>query len=134
MRSQRILPVRLSSASSFQTCFDTSFAGSTSPYRPVRMPRDGSLLIAADTKTRSPQTTGLDTATPSTGVFHATLSPVAGFQVTAVGVPSATPEAFGPRNMGQFWAAIAAPIMQKATKTRKHEKAHLVSCFRGFVA
>src|SRR6186713_1644810 len=83
----------------------------------------GSLLTSADTNTRSPHTTGLETATPSTGVFHRMFSLVATFQVTAVGVPSATPEAFGPRNMGQFCAETPAdPIRQIATKTRTHEK------------
>ena len=59
------------------------------------MPTFGSLLTAVETNTRSPQTIGLDTATPGTGVFHSTFSPVAAFHFTAVGLPSATPAAFG---------------------------------------
>ena len=66
------------------------------------MPCFGSLLTAVETNTRSPHTIGLDTATPATGVFHATFSPVAAFHLTAVGLPSAVPAALAPRNDGQF--------------------------------
>ena len=66
--------------------------------------RSGSLLTAVETNTRSPQTIGLDTATPGTGVFHSTFSPVAVFHFTAVGLPSATPAAFAPRNDGHCCA------------------------------
>src|SRR5262245_55002445 len=81
----------------------------------------GSLLIAAETNRRSPQTTGLDTATPSTGVFHNTFSLVVTFHVTAVGDPLATPDALGPRNIGQFCALSPHPAMRRATKTRNDE-------------
>ena len=46
------------------------------------MPCFGSLLIAVETNTRSPQTIGLETATPATGVFHATFSPAGAFHFT----------------------------------------------------
>src|SRR5438477_643470 len=69
------LPVALSSAIRCQVCFDASATGSTSPYSPVRMPWLGSLPIAVETNTRSPHTIGLETATPPTGVFHATFCP-----------------------------------------------------------
>ena len=105
--------VRVSSATSFQVCFDTSFAGSTSPYRPVRMPAAGSLLTAVDTKTRSPHTIGLETATPATGVFQRTFSPVAAFQVTAVGAPSATPDAAGP--------AERRPVLRRRDRAGRHQ-------------
>src|SRR5262245_13961378 len=103
-RSQATLPVRLSIAKSFHECFVTSLAGSTSPYKPVRIPRLASLLTAVETNTRSPQTIGLDTDTPAIGVFQSTFSPVPGSHFNGVGVPSATPEAAGPRNIGQFCA------------------------------
>src|SRR6476620_8204494 len=68
------------------------------------MPAAGSLLTAVDTNTRSPHTMGLETARPATGVFHSTFCPVATFQLTGVGEPSATPDAAGPRKDGQFCA------------------------------
>ena len=68
------------------------------------MPAAGSLLTAVDTNTRSPHTMGLETARPAIGVFHSTFWLVATFQVTGVGEPSATPDAWGPRNDGQFCA------------------------------
>src|SRR6266851_846434 len=52
---------------------------------------------------RSPQTIGLDTATPASGVFQRMFSPVAALHFTGVGEPSATPDAAGPRNDGQCW-------------------------------
>src|SRR4051794_10069963 len=70
----------------------------------------GSLLIAVETNTRLPQTTGLETATPSTGVFQATFSFAGAFHLTAVGLPSAVPAAFAPRNDGQFWADSDADV------------------------
>ena len=100
-------------------CFEESFTGSTSPYSPVRMPWLGSLLTAVDTNTRSPQTIGLETATPGTGVFHATFSPVAAFHLTAVGLPSATPAAFAPRNAGQCCAESEAPQNETAEGGQK---------------
>src|ERR1700730_16952562 len=88
------------------------------------MPAAGSLLTAVDTNTRSPQMIGLDTATPGTGVFQRTFSPVAAFHFTAVGVPSETPEADGPRNDGQFCADSDA---QRATHATLHETLHVTS-------
>src|SRR6266508_6514655 len=80
------------------------------------MPWVASLLIAVDTNTRSPQTMGLETATPGTGVFHATFSPVVAFHFTAVGFPSAVPAALAPRKAGQFCAATDA-VPRKTRKT-----------------
>ena len=97
-------------------CFDASVTGSTSPYWPVRMPCFGSLLTAVETNTRSPQTIGLETATPSTGVFHATFSPAGAFHLTAVGLPSAVPAALAPRNEGQFCADTAAPAATRRAR------------------
>src|SRR2546422_5627376 len=104
------------------------------------MPALASLLTAVDRNTRSPHTIGLETDTPGTGVFHNTFSPVTASHFTGVGVPSATPDAAGPRNIGQFWADnVTQPTHHIATKTRNHENMKsqdLVSCvswFRGFV-
>src|SRR6185503_9513246 len=85
------------------------------------MPADASLLTAVDTKTRSPHTIGLETATPATGVLHRTFSPVAAFHVAGVGAPSATPDAPGPRNDGQFCAdaPAAADIVQHSTRVAR---------------
>ena len=80
------------------------------------MPCFGSLLTAVETKTRLPHTIGLETATPSTGVFHATFSPAGAFHFTAVGLPSAVPAALAPRNAGQFCADSAAPAATRAMR------------------
>src|SRR5439155_23769024 len=96
------------------------------------MPDVGSLLTAVETKTRSPQTIGLETATPATGVFHRMFSPVAAFHLTAVGsLPSATPDAAGPRNDGQFCADSTAPnqTMAADTTTRHMDAARLIAYF-----
>src|SRR3954464_11596158 len=82
------------------------------------MPWLGSLLTAVDTNTRSPQTIGLETATPATGVFQATFSPVAALHFTAVALPSATPEALTPRKDGQFCAPRVAPAIAQVTSVR----------------
>src|SRR5262245_27595585 len=83
------------------------------------MPTAGSLLIAVDTNTRSPHTIGLDTATPATGVFHRTFSPLATSHFTAVGDPSATPAAPAPRNAGQFCAdKVVDAASDAATRSR----------------
>src|SRR5207253_4664969 len=49
-----------------------------------------------------------ETARPAIGVVHTTFWLVGTFQVTGVGAPSATPDAWGPRNDGQFWAETDA--------------------------
>src|SRR5882672_9127216 len=95
------------------------------------MPAAGSLLTAVETNTRSPHTIGLDTATPGTGVFQRTFSPVAAFHFTAVGVPSATPDADCPRNDGQFCAdstaQAAAQAMLDATLHLTTDAARLIA-------
>src|SRR6266568_1781371 len=107
--SHTTFPVFLSMAMRCHECFEASLTGSTSPYNPVRIPWFGSLLIAVETNTRSPQTIGLETATPGTGVFHATFSPAGAFHFTAVGVPSATPAPLEPLKPGQFCAESDVP-------------------------
>src|SRR6476619_8653250 len=81
------------------------------------MPAPGSLLTAVEMKTRSPHTTGLETAIPGTGVFHSRFSPLPMSHFTGVGCPSATPDAFGPLNDGQFWAEIAVLARAHAATT-----------------
>src|SRR3989442_14623894 len=86
------------------------------------MPALASLLTAVDTNTRSPHTIGLETDSPGPGVFDTTSSPVAASHFTGVGDPSATPDAAGPRNIGQFWAdtiGLAASERTTAIKDRK---------------
>ena len=61
--SHRTLPVRRSRANHFQTCGETSLAGSTSPKRPVRMPAERVALTAFEMKHAIAHTIGLDTAT-----------------------------------------------------------------------
>src|SRR4029450_13719877 len=81
------------------------------------MPAFGSPLTAVETKTRSPHTTGLETAIPGTGVFQSRFSPLATSHFNGVGCPSATPDALGPLNDGQFWAEIAAPVSTHTATT-----------------
>ena len=50
--------------------------------------------------TRSPHTIGLDVASPGIAVFQRTLTPLDTFQSETAPCPSATPEAFAPRNAG----------------------------------
>src|SRR5919108_5455474 len=78
------------------------------------MPAAASLDTAVDTMTRSAQMIGLETATPPTGVRHTTCSPVFTFQLTGNGDPSATPDAAGPRNIGQFCADSVVPVRMRA--------------------
>ena len=92
------------------------------------MPEDGSLLTAVDTKTRSPQTIGLETATPANGVFHRMFSPVDAFHLTAVGsFPSATPDADGPRKDGQFCADSTAHAVNQTTADERIEVQRLMA-------
>ena len=100
--SQTTLPVALSSAIKLPGVLRGVGDRLDVAVLPVRIPCFGSLPIAVETNTRSPQTIGLETATPSTGVFHATFSLAGTFHLTAVGLPSAVPAALAPRNAGQF--------------------------------
>src|SRR5436190_5950788 len=76
--------------------------------------------MAVDTNTRPPHTMGLEIATPAIGVFHNTFSPVSTFHVIGGDEPSATPDAAGPRNIGQFWAetVTAAAAIHAAISIR----------------
>jgi hypothetical protein len=75
---------------------------------PKRASGFGSLLTAVVTKTRSPQTTGLECESPGMGVFQTTPVDFVASHLTGAGRPSATPEALAPRNCGQFCAAAPA--------------------------
>src|SRR5688572_14852475 len=68
----------------------------------------GSALTAVVIKTRSPQITGLEWARPGIGVFHRMLTAFSASQSVGKAAPSVTPEAFGPRNEGQFCARAVA--------------------------
>ena len=78
----------------------------------------GSLLTAVVTKTVSPQTIGLDTARPGMGVFHASPTPRGASHVVGVLRPSATPDAWRPRNEGQSCASASAGSNARMTDGR----------------
>ena len=61
-------------------------------------------------KIRSPQITGLECASPATGMRQTTFSPPGTSHATGVEYPSARPRARGPRKDGQLpsWAAMGA--------------------------
>ena len=63
------------------------------------------LLIALVTKIRSPQTIGLECASPGTATFQRRFVPVAPFHSSGSFWPSAMPEAEGPRKPGQLSSA-----------------------------
>src|SRR5215207_10647443 len=75
-RSHSTLPVRLSIAYSTHLCGERSSDESPPPYRPGLNVASGRLLMALVTKIRSPQTTGLECASPGMGVRHRMFSPV----------------------------------------------------------
>src|SRR6516225_9628352 len=58
--------------------------------------------MAVVTKTRSPNTMGLECARPGISVFQATFCDLPASQETGGLAPSATPEACGPRKVGQL--------------------------------
>src|SRR6185436_17371418 len=64
--------------------------------------------MASVTKTRSCQTTGLEWPRPGSGVRQRMLSDFFASHVVGSGRSSAMPDAFGPRNDGQFWAYATA--------------------------
>src|SRR5829696_7645731 len=64
---------------------------------------------------RSPQTMGLECASPGMAAFHSTFSAVSPFHCTA-GSPVPTPEAPGPRNWGQCaWPYAPTEIRNSMT-------------------
>src|SRR5215213_4082603 len=60
---------------------------------------------------------GLEWARPGMGVFHAMFSDLSAFQDTGVLNPSATPDAAGPRNVGQFCASAGEARSRQKQKT-----------------
>src|SRR6185369_3723181 len=76
-----------------------------------------SLLIAVITKMLLPQTIGLACERPGMAVFQRTFCDFSTSQVIGGFVPSATPDAFGPRNDGQFCARVV--IDESETKSRE---------------
>src|SRR5215217_2931188 len=83
-------------------CFERSVDASPSPYKPGRNDAFGSVLTAEVTKIRFPQTTGLECARPGIAVRQRMFWPVFPFHSSGRFCPSATPDAFGPRNDGQL--------------------------------
>src|SRR3954466_14420257 len=108
-RCHTIFPVRLSSANSTHLCRERSSDASPSPYSPFLNVASGRLLIAVVTKTRLPQTIGLECARPGIGVRQRTCSPLVPFHLSGRCWPSATPDALGPRNDGQL------PLLEPAS-------------------
>src|SRR5712691_6420922 len=93
----------------------TSSDAVPSPYRPRLKDASARLLTAVVTNTWSAQTMGLECANPGMRVFHRTWVPCAESQLMGSFCLSATPEAAGPRNAGQFCAAAA-----NATRKRRN--------------
>ena len=99
--------------------------GVTSPYRPVRNDVSSS-LAAVTTMTRSPQTMGLDVASPGIGVFQLTFVPVATSHSVTTPWPSATPAALAPRNAGhgcgcRAWRRVGESV---AVRRRRGARVH----------
>jgi hypothetical protein len=101
-------------------------------------------LTAVDTKTRSPQTTGLELAIPGMGAFHRTFLPPGRSHVTGAPWPSAIPEPSGPRKEGQGAAARrraagrgaeetgAAPAAVAGAAARPMKRRDAPSCTRRY--
>ena len=82
----------------------------------------GSDEMAVVTKIWFPQTIGLECARPGMPVFHAMLTPLETFQLVGSFWPSATPDAPGPRNEGQFCAVAVNTnrnVATRALRTRR---------------
>ena len=62
----------------------------------------GSLLMAVVRNTRLPHTIGLECASPGIDVFQGMFTDVRESHTVGRDCTSATPDAFGPRNEGQF--------------------------------
>src|SRR5687768_8429578 len=81
-----------------------------------------SSLTAVMTKTLLPHTTGLACERPGTGVFQRTLNDFAASHETGRGRPSATPEALGPRNEGQFCPPASETAARQRTRQPSSER------------
>src|SRR5438270_10193444 len=105
VRSQTILPDLRSRQISFHCCTLRSSDAVPSPYSPRLNEAPTRLLTAVVMNTLSCQTIGLECASPGMGCFQRMFVPCAGFQITGRFCSSATPDADGPRNEGQFTVA-----------------------------
>jgi hypothetical protein len=117
-------PSRLSSAKIIHVCLALSFARPIPRSLATKLVFESS-LIAVITKIWLPQTTGLACDRPGTGVFQITFSALSTSQVVGGLVPSATPDAFGPRNEGQFCALV---VVEKKSINRERTET-LNRCF-----
>ena len=86
-----------------------------------------SLLIAVITKIWLAQTTGLACERPGMGVFQRTFCVFSNSQVMGGFVPSATPDAFGPRNEGQFCALAIIEMLRMDRETTERRRCFLVN-------
>src|ERR1051326_5904234 len=71
--------------------------------------------MAVKTKIWFPQTTGLECPNPGMGDFQRMFSPFSAFQLTAVSAPSATPQAFCPRKLGQLIVLAGLSLVSAVT-------------------
>ncbi len=99
-RSHASVPVARSYACTIQRCVDRSLEASPSPYRPRLNVASAWLLTALVTRTRLPQTIGLECARPGTRAFQRTCCPRAASHAAGNCWSAATPAAPGPRNDG----------------------------------
>src|ERR1700752_851101 len=98
-------PSCLLRAKIIQVCLASSFARSM-PRSFALKPAFASLLTAVITKIWLFQTIGLECERAGMFVFQSTFCVFSRSQEVGGFVPSATPDAFGPRNDGQFCALI----------------------------
>src|ERR1051325_7791221 len=76
-------------------------------------------LIAVVTKTRSPQTTGLEWPSPGIGAFHRMFTDLAASHRVGGLLPSATPDALLPLKDVQFCADAAGAKSRRCAIERK---------------
>jgi hypothetical protein len=95
-----------------------------SPVRTVGVPVEATAVV---TYTRSPQTIGLECASPGIAVFQATLRIALASQLTG-GAPAATPVPFAPRNAGQFCARAEPARSQAASASPTRVRADRIMC------
>src|SRR6185369_9040090 len=75
--------------------------------------------MAVITKILLPQTIGLECERPGMLVFQSTFCDFSRSQVLGGFVPSATPDAFGPRNEGQFCALTVTKGRKRTKRSRR---------------
>src|SRR6185436_11190881 len=87
-------------------------------------PAFASLLTAVITKIWFPQIIGLACDRPGMRVFQSTFCDFSMSQEVGGFVPSATPDAFGPRNDGQFCARI---VIDESARTERNKTVRVMN-------